>query len=313
MPASIAGVRQAVLVFTGPKASIYCLAIDGDDLYWSQDGVFQIMTMKLAGGAPVALATGLCSCMAVDATHVYFTDFDAGLVTKVPRAGGAPVVLASGQGNPTGIGVDSAFAYRTDLDDRTLHKVPLGGGADEVIGEGASYGPGVVVSGGFVTWVDHDSGSVRRMPTAGVSSAVTSIATPTTSRSVSFGTMSRRARRGPTTCPPSCGTRCASKSIASSPRSARARSGSFSRSWTISPPEQRTVPGGSPGLVAGIFDVVRVVSVRSCAPPAQGSRRSLVTGAKTRPAAADACRPRRSGSSPRSRRLRHLRRGLRRR
>jgi hypothetical protein len=90
MPASIAGVRQAVLVFTGPKASIYCLAIDGDDLYWSQDGVFQIMTMKLAGGAPVALATGLCSCMAVDATHVYFTDFDAGLVTKVPRAGEPP-------------------------------------------------------------------------------------------------------------------------------------------------------------------------------------------------------------------------------
>ena len=50
-----------------------------------------------------------------------------GRVVSVPLAGGAPVVLASGQGEARGIAADDSFVYWTSSDG-TVKKTPVGGG-----------------------------------------------------------------------------------------------------------------------------------------------------------------------------------------
>jgi len=66
----------------------YNIAIDATNVYWSNfpnDNVSigALMTVPIAGGAPVALVPANSYGIAVDATTIYWTDFKSGVVEKL--------------------------------------------------------------------------------------------------------------------------------------------------------------------------------------------------------------------------------------
>jgi hypothetical protein len=73
------------------------------------------MTVPLAGGTPVTLASGQQSIdsIAVDASGIYWVNSRStlGTVMKLALGGGTPVTLAAGQDLPFGLAVDSTSVY----------------------------------------------------------------------------------------------------------------------------------------------------------------------------------------------------------
>jgi hypothetical protein len=106
------------------------------------------MKVAVAGGAPVALATGQGSpqYMAVYGTTVHWTNATSGDVRQVATAGGTPVTLATAQ-KPSFIGAGSEGVYW--VNDATgaasVHHVPLGGGTVDTYATGSGAFAGIAV------------------------------------------------------------------------------------------------------------------------------------------------------------------------
>jgi hypothetical protein len=71
--------------------------------------------MLCAAGDPVNIA--------IDEENVYWTDLSAGTVSKIALTGGAPVVLASDQDEPWTVAVDSTSVYWTNSGSGTVMKL----------------------------------------------------------------------------------------------------------------------------------------------------------------------------------------------
>ncbi|CAN5452251.1 hypothetical protein BH09MYX1_BH09MYX1_57920 [soil metagenome] len=71
--------------------------------------------------------------IAVDGTNVYFTNDIGDTVMKVPVAGGPTVTFAAGQSGPYGIAVDASFVYWTNSQNGTLMKLAVGGGTPTLL------------------------------------------------------------------------------------------------------------------------------------------------------------------------------------
>ena len=155
------GVVEAVSTSGGPvtvlasvPAAPDCLAIDGTNVYWGNQGTNgatpSVLSMPLAGlpdgGAPTVLATSAVfgtvpAALAVDSTSVYVTFFSnsgPGYVAKVPIGGGPSTTLASGLTAPQGIAVDATSVYWVDVIAGTVSKVPLAGGPVTALATSAS-------------------------------------------------------------------------------------------------------------------------------------------------------------------------------
>jgi len=100
------------------------LAVDGSDVYWAAPAPGAVMKAPKAGGAAVALATGVADPMsvAVDGATVYFTvrgkdggSFDDRAVARVPAAGGAVSYVAHGPWTSAyRVALDATNAYWTE-------------------------------------------------------------------------------------------------------------------------------------------------------------------------------------------------------
>lgn len=95
------------------------------------------------------------SALAVDATHVYWTEDveGQGAVVSMPLAGGAPLTLASGQSAPRGMAINATHVYWTATWDETLSRVLLAGGALEIVAKAEVYPEHVALDDKFAYWV----------------------------------------------------------------------------------------------------------------------------------------------------------------
>ena len=99
--------------------------------------------------------------IALDANNVYFTDLQAGAVLMAARGGGAPVPIASGQSLPFVIAVDATSVYwanqgtaANNFSDGTIMKVALGGGTPVTLAAGQLAIGFLAVDGTSIYWTD---------------------------------------------------------------------------------------------------------------------------------------------------------------
>jgi hypothetical protein len=160
----------------------------------------QVLSVDRNGGTPSAVASSLDTPwgLAVDSQNVYWTDSTAGTVESVPLDGGVPAVLAMNQDHPTVITTDGTNlswlneGHRTGMVEvawgyfpvtvetiapktGSVVQLPLGGTTPTTIASGqASPGWGLVSDGTSLTWLssagpltDNPLGAVIRTPLAG--------------------------------------------------------------------------------------------------------------------------------------------------
>lgn len=117
------------------------VAVDRENVYWSDSQLGTVMKLPLAGGKPTTLFSGPgVSAIAIDATFVYWTSgllalSGPGSVMRVPIAGGAASTLAGGLDTPDAIAVDATHVYWANRGvtgqptSGSVVSLPLAGGA----------------------------------------------------------------------------------------------------------------------------------------------------------------------------------------
>jgi hypothetical protein len=162
------------------QLSPFTIAIDGDSVYWANDGAqnegdVSIAKVPLTGGAVTALVSGVKGAdgIAVDGSHVYFCGLGAAGVQllSVPLGGGQPSLVAYGFTNdPIAVGTRGVYGSGPG---QILVAPFVGGGATPVVPAGTldsssfeTYG--IAVDAHFVYWTMFmDPTSVMKAPIEG--------------------------------------------------------------------------------------------------------------------------------------------------
>lgn len=190
------GLCQPTVVAQPGGTSVWDLAVDTVNMYWSQYGTTSpAMNWKPIGGGsitPLDTNDGYLSDprgIAVDGLWVYWVDYANGVVEKVPKAGGPRIVLVAppdggpppadggavpdagtmAPGHPSDIAVDDANIYWVSFDGQvlTMPKDSDGGAAWSVIANGENHPVAIAVDDVNVYWVNQgdsnpNTGSVRQ-------------------------------------------------------------------------------------------------------------------------------------------------------
>jgi hypothetical protein len=157
-------------VTLAPSAGAQSLASDGENLYWSGNGItaFHFATGCVSQVAPGPL--GAPTFVATDGVNVYYLDPGTSTVFQVPVGGGSPLALMQGEGYG-GLAADGTNVYVVGVGQGgALESVPVGGGTVTTLA-GSQYGQGVAVDDANVYWTSFNpslSGSnVASMPKSG--------------------------------------------------------------------------------------------------------------------------------------------------
>ena len=168
--AGCCGLPQVVESFSGSMA----LAVDGTNLYWTEDLNGTVMKVPLAGGTPTVLASGQYGAVgiAVDATNVYWAtdpaDFSGSppsntpfVLAKVPIEGGSPTILVSNFDGRLSIATDGTNVYWTaagslggPMSNRAVKKVSVNGGSPTTLASGLVNPESIAVDSTDVYWTD---------------------------------------------------------------------------------------------------------------------------------------------------------------
>jgi hypothetical protein len=201
------GGTQPTTLYTGghPQG----LALDSQNVYWSDTTTGVLMKTPKRGGVPTTLASGQSAPagVAVRAGVVCWTNTGDGTVRRASADGGPVVTLASCQSHPFALTIVDGDVYFTTLD--ALMRVPLAGGAAVSLGWTGQGGLQGIASNGNLLMTG-TSGSIFDVSSgAGVGFALCSegflnvaFAGPsafwTTSNGVAAGTFDAAGRLGST-------------------------------------------------------------------------------------------------------------------
>lgn len=131
-------------------------------------------------GTTTTLVSGLQTPagLAVDANNVYFSDIKAGVVGKAPLAGGTGTTLAMGLTRPLAIAINAPTVYFVQYLGGSVNSVPIGGGMTSTIATAQSSPASIAVDSQDVYWVDSSmTGLVAKCPLEGCSNGPIDIAT----------------------------------------------------------------------------------------------------------------------------------------
>jgi hypothetical protein len=171
---------EGLVTLASGQPSPYTLAIDGDSVYWANDGAqndgdVSVAKVPLGGGAVTALVSGVRSPngIAVDRSRVYFCGLGADSVQllSVPLAGGPLSVVATGFTNdPITIGPLGVYGSGPGR----ILAAPLTGGAARPVVPDGTLDPssfetyGIAVDAHSVYWTMFgDPMSVMQAPLGG--------------------------------------------------------------------------------------------------------------------------------------------------
>lgn len=158
------------------------LAVDEENVYWTNAEAEVVLQVSRRGGTPRVLAAeqNNPTSLQLDASSVYWLAGDA--VWRVDKAGGKAVELFSGLGQPAGLAVDDTSVYWYSTFSGKLMRGPKKGRAPRAIAEEETTLHGFFIDERFVYWSFGNQGSaqVRRLAKAGgkPASVVTGQAVP---------------------------------------------------------------------------------------------------------------------------------------
>ena len=147
----------------------FSLAVDSVSVYWTSGGTNSVLSVPIAGGAPVTLCPSIAQPeygMAVNGSSVYWVA-QSGMMS-VPLAGGTPATIAPGSALQF-TALDATYVYWATQS--VVLRAPLGGGTPTTMGSGFVI-RGLAVNGGNVFWSDLSAGTIMSAPLGG-GSAVT--------------------------------------------------------------------------------------------------------------------------------------------
>ena len=169
---------DAVTLASG-QAFLGTIAVDSDNVYWTNLGDAQGSVMRLAihGTIPVTLATGQDPVgVALDATYVFWTDAFGGTVMKMAKSGGAPTTIATEQFSAGELAVNATDACWTINNGNFPDEVPgvvcvrLSGGTPFTVASGNAIYWGLALDATTAYSLSGDgsgSGSIIAIPLAG--------------------------------------------------------------------------------------------------------------------------------------------------
>jgi hypothetical protein len=130
---SLSGGGATILTQNYPQNGPFGIALDAQNVYWTNNLGNTVMRMPLGGGvAPTTVAANqvLPAAMAIDATNLYWTDSNSpGQVMKATLANLSVSTLVGGINQPVGLAVDSTYAYVALTSDDYVIKVLLSNGS----------------------------------------------------------------------------------------------------------------------------------------------------------------------------------------
>lgn len=108
------------------------------------------------------LTTGLAqpADIAVDAQNVYWSDTSDNAIRAIPRGGGPVVTLASAQADPARIALDSTYVYWSNSTGGTIFRAPKDGSASPSLVTTTPSPGALVVIGANVYFLSDDAGMV---------------------------------------------------------------------------------------------------------------------------------------------------------
>lgn len=139
------------------------IAVDATHLYWTETG--KVVSIPLAGGTPVVLATGgLPGALAIDGSFVYFAERNSPnqAIKRVPLGGGTVTTLASLPGvSPVDLAINATHLYyisNTSAGPNTgaVVKIPLAGGAPITLASSQPNPQAIAIDGSNVYWTGGD-------------------------------------------------------------------------------------------------------------------------------------------------------------
>jgi len=143
------------------------LAIDADNIYWTNSGTNEVMQAKTDGSSPVTLAAGQSTPYAVQvsAGFVYWVSYSATGVMRRTPIGGGPItdVVEAVAARELYVGADAVF-WTNDPDD--IQTFPLSGaGLDAGLPTLFTGNPlvnGLTSDGESVFWVNRGDGAIKK-------------------------------------------------------------------------------------------------------------------------------------------------------
>ncbi len=157
-----AGACQPLALYQGPVgdnnvfSAPWGLALDVDNVYWTDNQAGTVMkTSKLGGAATQLTTTPKPLELAIDSTSLYWTS-QGGPVVAMALAGGGLTTLASFSAGTYGIAVDPEWVYFTTTApfDGEVVKVAHDGSGQAVLASGEGNPVAVATTGSAIYWAN---------------------------------------------------------------------------------------------------------------------------------------------------------------
>jgi hypothetical protein len=163
-----------VAVYPNTSSKPIHIALDGDHLFWIDDGSGDVQRVSIDGGNYIDLgANGLDGRgITVDQNNVYWVNLAGNVSRRAKDGGGTTTTLAAGEGNPLDIVVDGTNAYWVkvvfpndgglDLDG-SIRTCTLSSCTGSDLATGQKHPRSIAMDANAIYWVNYADGSVMKL------------------------------------------------------------------------------------------------------------------------------------------------------